>query len=415
MNALGEDFESLIQTTSRINSSDDIETMCRHIIDGAWSVLRSEAVSLMLTEETTGRLTWFAVEGEAGKLLVGHELAPGEGVAGWVARSGQTVVTNDAPRDTRFCSRIDAFSGFATHSLLCVPLVAYGRILGVLEFINHAPDHPFGKDDVRKAQAFASLAAIALENSRLIRVAEEIGNAREISRFKNDMVSVVAHEIRNPLTVIRGFAEAFSDEAVDVAKLREFARRIRDEAYRVERMIDGFLNLSRIESGQIEIREDEVALSDVLATCRERHIDGANCNEIQVSVPDSEQVNVFADRDRLEQVVDNLLSNAIKYSPEGEPISVRVERQVGEWRVSVTDQGLGIPQEYVSRVFHHFFRVPDAAHMRRPGSGLGLTIAKLLLDKMNGRIGVESDVGSGTTFWFSLPAVTEKEARNQTS
>lgn len=398
-----EDFEILVQATLRINSTEDLESMCRNIIVGACEVTRSEGAALMLIDERTGNLKWFSVLGGGGDLIVDYDLSPGEGFAGWVARAGQSVMSNEPASDPRFCSRIDALSGFTTQSLVCVPLLAHGKIIGVLEVINRAEGQPYSDLDVRKAQAFASLSAAALENSRLIRLAEEIGNVREISRFKNDMVSVVAQEIRNPLTSIRGFAEIIADEDVEPDRRLEYAARVLDEAVRTERLLDGFLSLSRLESGQIPIREERVALHEVLAQCSSRHQDPEH--EVRVLAPDGEGMYVLGDRERIGQIIDHLLCNAVNYSPAGGPVTLKAIRRGSDWRVSVTDRGLGIPAECMSRLFHHFYRVPSAAHMKQPGSGLGLTVVKTLVEKMNGRLGVESDAERGTTFWFTLPAV----------
>jgi signal transduction histidine kinase len=394
-----EDFETLVAATLRVNSTEDLEAMCRSILSGACQVLRSEAASLMLVEAPSGTLKWFSVLGEAGEMLVNQDLAPGEGVAGWVAQTGQSVVTNEAAEDPRFCGRIDALSGFVTRSLLCVPLVANGRILGVLEFINHPEGHPYGDYDVRKAQAFASLSAVALEHARLIRVAEEVGNAREIARFKNEMASVVAQEIRNPLTSIRGFAEIVVDEETDPVRARESALRVLGEARRTERLLDDFLALSSVESAALG--EERVALEPVVARCARRHQEGSALHEVRV-VADGGTAFGLADAVRVEEVVDRLLSNAIRYSPEGGTVTVRLSRRGGDWRISVTDHGLGIPPECQARLFHPFYRIPG--HGALPGSGLGLTMVKTLVERMNGRVAVESDPERGTTFWFTVPA-----------
>lgn len=398
------EFERLVQATLRVNSTEDLESMCRHILEGGRQVLRSEAASLMLVDEANTTLKWFSALGEAGDVLDNQDLSLDEGVAGWVARVGESVLIPDTSADPRFCDRIDALSGFVTRSLVCVPMVAQGRILGVLQFLNHPDGHPYTDDDVRKAQAFASLSAVALQNHHLIRLAEEVGNVREIGRFKNDMVSLMTEELRNPLTAIRGFSEVLVDDDADLAVLRGFAARIAGEVRRVERMIDGFVELARIESGQTPVREDDVVLQGLLDAAQARWTGRAEHHPLRLVGPDDPTASVLADRERAAQIIDHLLSNAVAASPQGGPITVKAVRRGATWRVSVTDRGVGIAPENQARLFHPFYRVPPPAHPHAPSAGLGLSLVRALTQRMGGKVGVDSDPERGTTFWFTLPA-----------
>lgn len=399
-----DEFERLVQATLRVNSTEDLESMCRHILEGGRHVLRSEAASLMLVDETHGTLKWFSALGEAGDVLENHDLSLDEGVAGWVARAGESVLIPDTAADPRFCGRIDALSGFVTKSLVCVPMVSQGRVLGVLQFINHPEGHPYTDSDVRKAQAFASLSAVALQNHHLIRLAEEVGNVREIGRFKNDMVTLMTEELRNPMTAIRGFSEVLTGDDADLAVLRDFAGRISGEVRRVERMIDGFCELARLETGQTPMREDDLALADLLEAARTRWSQRAEPHPIRVVGPDVPAASVVADADGVARILDHLLSNAVAASPQGGPITVKAVRRGATWRVSVTDRGVGIPPENRVRLFHPFYHAPHPSHAGLSGAGLGLSLAQALIHRMGGRVGVDSDTERGTTFWFTLPA-----------
>lgn len=398
------EFERLVQATLRVNSTEDLESMCRHILEGGRLVLRSEAASLLLIDETNATLKWFSALGEAGDVLENQDLSLDEGVAGWVARVGESVLIPDAAADPRFCDRIDALSGFVTRSLVCVPMVAQGRILGVLQFLNHPDGHPYTDDDVRKAQAFASLSAVALQNHHLIKLAEEVGNVREIGRFKNDMVTLMTEELRNPLTAIRGFSEVLVDDEADLAVLRGFASRIAGEVKRVERMIDGFVELARIETGQTPMREDDLALHDLFEATQARWSVRGEHRALRLVEPDEPAASVVADRERVAQILDHLLSNAMAASPQGGPVTVKAARRGATWRISVTDRGVGIAPENQVRLFHPFYRVPHPSHPQPPRAGLGLSLVRALAQRMGGQVGVDSDPERGTTFWFTLPA-----------
>jgi signal transduction histidine kinase len=399
---LAAEFEHLIAAALYLNSTEDLSTLCRHILEAGCQVLGSEAASLMIRDPSSGQLHWMAALGVAGPLILDETLRCGEGIAGWVAEAGQSVVSNDPQNDPRFSQRIDALSGFVTRHLLCVPMVLHGRVYGVLEFLNRPADQPFDEVDVRKALAFASMAAVTLENGRLIRVAEEVGNVREISRFKTEMVSVVAHEMRNPLTSIRGFSEMLATEdGLPFDKAREFGERIYEEAGRMDRLITDFLNLSRLESGSLPLADEPFELAAVMRRSVDK-LDGLYPQHpISLEVPPD--ATVHGDAARTEQIVDNLLSNAVKYSPDGGVVRLEVRPEGATWRVAVSDHGLGIAPEHTSRLFHHFYRVPEKSHRKVRGSGLGLTIVKTLVEKMGGRVGCDSQAGVGSTFWFTLP------------
>lgn len=399
-----EELDRLVQAALRISSTEDLESMCRHILEGAQQVLRSEAASLMLVDEANGVLKWFSALGEAGEMLANHDLSLDEGVAGWVARAGESVLLHDAQSDPRFCSRIDALSGFSTRSLLCVPMIAQGRVLGVLELLNDPADHRYDDDDMHRAQAFASLAATALQNHHLIRVAEEVGNVREISRFKNDLVTRVAEEIRNPLTSVRGFSDVIARDEADVATLRDFAGRIGGEVKRIESMVDGVLELARIEAGHTTVREDAVPIAPLLEAAQARWSERASHHALRLIINEGDAPCVLGDAERISQMLDLLLANAVEWSPDGGPITLRAARQSASWRVSVTDRGLGFPPGETARLFHPFHRLPHPKRDGLPGSGLGLSLIRALTLRMNGQLGADSDPERGTTFWFSLPS-----------
>lgn len=431
--AVATEYEGLIRAALQLNSTLDLEALAGQILEGACEVLDSEAASLMLVEEPARHLHWFAVLGPAGAVLSHEALRPGEGIAGWVAQTGESVMTDAAATDPRFCARIDALSGFDTRALLCVPMVARGRILGVLEFLNPRDGEPFDARDMRKGQAFASLCTAALENARLFRVAEEVGNVRELARFKADMVTVVAHQMRNPLTSVRGYAEALMlDRELDRSQVELFSRRIHEEAVRLDRMVDDYLRVSRLQNAEIS-PEEEIDLDERASAAVSRFTSRSRRHRVRLEPDGSlpprgseaaggegrgsgcraepgpgqpESVGprrALGNGERIDQILDCLLDNAIRYSPDGGEVTVRVLAAGGEWRVTVTDRGLGIPPESIARLYHPFYRVPLPRHQCQTGSGLGLTVARTLVERLGGRLGVESRLGEGSTFWFTLP------------
>ena len=239
-----------------------------------------------------------------------------------------------------------------------------------------------------------------------IAVVRDAGEEARAEQIKRDFVSMVSHELRTPLTPLKGFLASLVEGTVDdsAEKRHEYYRIMLRQAQRLERTVNDMLDASQIEAGGLVVDLQPVPLGHVLGRLvrefREQH-PTRTVTLGEVGPP----AIALADPFRVEQVVLNLLSNADKYTPEDLPISVNAVRTDREVTISVRDRGEGIPAEYRDRIFDRFFRVKDGNGPRRPGTGLGLYIARTLVEAMSGRIWVYSKEGVGTTFSFSLPVV----------
>ena len=239
-----------------------------------------------------------------------------------------------------------------------------------------------------------------------IGVVRDAGEERKAEQIKRDFVSMISHELRSPLTPLRGFLASLVEGTVDDSpeKRQEYYRIMLRQAQRLERVVNDMLDVSLIEAGGLVVDLQPVPLDHVLGRLvkefREQHPDRPVVLE-----PLREPAIVFADPFRVEQVVLNLLSNADKYTPAGLPIDVGASADGGSVTISVSDLGDGIAPEHREMIFDRFYRVQDGPASRRPGTGLGLYIARTLVEAMSGRIWVDSEVGAGTTFSFSLQRV----------
>ncbi len=233
---------------------------------------------------------------------------------------------------------------------------------------------------------------------------------KEIARMKDDFVSSVSHELKTPLASIRACSEMLVDQEADNEQTqREFCEIIQEQAKRLNRLIDDILNISRIESGVLNINREQLNLvpiiDDVMAALRPQAREKQIVLERQV---DSENINGFMDRNMMHQAVMNLVSNAIKYSYSGQRVSIRAGRKKdGEIRVEVEDQGAGIPEECLDHVFDKFYRV-QANNDLAGGTGLGLHLVKQIVENVHGgQVAVKSAVGKGSVFSMVLPAGQE--------
>jgi len=248
----------------------------------------------------------------------------------------------------------------------------------------------------------------AMEEKVAQRTSElEKANARllELDRLKSDFLSTVSHELRTPLTSIRSFSEILLRYDVDnTEKRKQFVSIIHNEAERLTRMIDDLLDLSKIEAGRLELTPEALELEPVFSRacgtthplCTEKEIQMVS--EIEPALPP-----VYADADWLHQVLTNLLFNAVKFSPKGGTIRLNARENEGFARISVTDEGPGIPSDQLEQIFERFHQVRDPQKANLLGTGLGLTISRELVEKLGGRIWVESEPGVGATFLFTVP------------
>ena len=242
---------------------------------------------------------------------------------------------------------------------------------------------------------------------RLVNIITDVRDVtrfREADEIKSVFISVISHELKTPVALIKGYADTLrrKDACWDPEIMRESLTVIVEEADRLNQLIDNLLDASRLQAGALPLEMDEVAL-DALAERVARLLrTQTQVHEIVVRFP-SDFPSVVGDLIRLEQVLNNLVSNAIKYSPNGGTIEISGRGLPDEVIVTVSDTGVGIPYEELPRVFERFFRGVRERHQGTPGAGLGLYLSKAIVEAHGGRIWAESEPGEGTTFSFAIP------------
>jgi signal transduction histidine kinase len=244
---------------------------------------------------------------------------------------------------------------------------------------------------------------------------------QDLDKLKSQFLSIASHELKTPITAMSGFVqiavrrvkrrlaagppvgEAWRKEEETLLEQLEVVQR---QTGKLARLVDELLDVSRIESGRLELRVAEVDLPDLVAEVMRRHQLMATKHDLKLSYDPDGSLHVRGDRDHLEQVLNNLIGNAMKYSPDGGSIDVEVTRGGDqEVELRIADHGIGIRPEELVRVFGLFYRSPDRLARDVGGMGLGLYITKEIVDRHNGRIWADSEVGKGTTFHVALPAV----------
>ncbi len=241
-------------------------------------------------------------------------------------------------------------------------------------------------------------------------VLHDTTNLRRLERVRQDFVANVSHELKTPLSVIKACVETLLDGAAEDPQHRDrFLERIGDQSDRLYALILDLLSLTRIESGEEAFELRAVPLGPAVAGCLERHRERAETKKQQLTAeppPGGDGLAAHVDEEALEQILDNLVENAIKYTPEGSRIVVRWRAEGGQVRLEVEDNGQGIPEADLPRIFERFYRVDKARSREMGGTGLGLAIVKHLTQAMKGGVRATSRVGTGTTFIVSLPQAT---------
>ncbi len=255
-------------------------------------------------------------------------------------------------------------------------------------------------EDVTTVRETSDQLAEALESQQ-----NANANLEKLDRTKTEFLSIVSHEFRTALTGIQGFSELIRDGGLEPDEVRAYGGYIFNDADRINRLIGDMLDLDRMESGRMSMRSGDVDINEVLSEAIAR-AGAANTVEFKADF-DPRLPIVVGDRDRLIQVVSNLVNNAIKYSPDGGTVTLSTRAEGGYALISVTDTGLGIPADEIGHVFERFRRVRSGAAQSIPGTGLGLTIVKQIVEMHGGKIWVESAVGHGSAFHFTVPLAAE--------
>ncbi|HEU0079348.1 MAG TPA: GAF domain-containing sensor histidine kinase, partial [Longimicrobiaceae bacterium] len=295
-----------------------------------------------------------------------------------------------------------------TRTVMVVPLVVEGRSLGAILLGAWEEGRRFGEDDLSLATELARRAAMAVHNARLYRHSQHaLAEAEQAMRHRDEVLGVVAHDLKNPLGAVRMYAFLLAESPLP-ERDRKIVEGIARAVEQMDRLIRDLLEVSRIEAGSLVLEREAVQAGALVWEAVEAAEADAGWRGIALTAEvRDDETRVDVDRHRLRQVFDNLIGNALKYTPAGGAITLGVETREGEVCFSVTDTGPGIAPEDLPHLFDRFYQ---ARHTRKGGAGLGLSIVKGIVEAHGGRVAVESSLGRGTTFRFTLPVLARGSA-----
>lgn len=397
---------ALYQLAQRMNATFNVQERLDAIVWSLKEALNCRACSIALVDPIRNVLEIRASAGVDEQWKRAFRLSLGEGTAGRVALEGVPVYVPDTRATSDF-----VFFDPAVRSLLTVPLSVQQRVIGTLTVDSDRPN-AFSEADERLLTIAAAQAAIAIENARLYasleqrakNLAEVCAELREADRLKDELVQNISHELRTPLTFVKGYVELLlaGDAGPLTEEQKEQLQIVAEKTNVVTRLVSDIIFLQQV--GRTLTKRVPVSLVKLARRAmRGCAATAESAGLILVDNMPHDLPPVAGDEGWLLQVFDNLLGNAIKFSPDGGQITVTVEDIGPMERVSIADQGIGIPKDQQERIFERFYQVDGSAQRRFGGVGLGLAIVKRIVEAHGGKVWVESEEGKGSTFHFTIP------------
>ncbi len=407
---LTSELETVAQVSTAASTILEIDALLQSVVDLAKSSFNLYHAHIYLVNEKETRMILKAGAGNIGRLMTleGREInIEAESMVARCARTRQGVMSNNVRKTIDYMPHPLLPK---TQSELAVPMIVGDKLIGVLDLQSDKLEF-FSEDDLKIQRTLASQIAIAVENAK--QYAEQVQTAaklRELDQLKSEFLASMSHELRTPLNSIIGFADVLL-EGLDGDlndRMEEDVRLIRESGRHLRDLIGDILDMSKIESGRMELRYEEIAMpqlaQDIIATASSL----ANEKGLFLNLDMDEKVSTIqADRTRLRQILWNITGNAIKFTEKG-GVTLSMQHREDHILVAIRDTGIGIKEENIGVVFEQFRQIDGGLNRSVGGTGLGMPITKKLVELHGGEIWIESVYGQGSTFLFTIPYDTSK-------
>ncbi len=386
--ALLNSYQKLINISCDLASELDLNILLSKIVHAASEISNSEEASILMFDPAKNTLYFQAATNLDTQLKRGLVVPLEESIAGWIVKNQEPIIVDDPQKDNRHFNNIDTITNIKTDSLLGIPLLSKGKVIGVLEVINKRGGK-FTQEDQDVLLALGSQAAVAIENSRLF--------------LQSDLIGEFVHQIRTPLSALNAAAHLLKSNRVDDIQKKKMIDIMEAEIEALSDMSTSFLDLARLQSGRKQYSVNEFNIRELLMECYDVfHSDTKHkAIKFELDLPES-LPRVLGDRKQLKQAFTNLINNAVKFNHEGGEIKLKAIAKGSSIVISFSDSGLGIPEDEQDLIFEKFYRV--RSHRDQvPGTGLGLSVVKQIITDHGGEISLTSEVNVGSTFTVSLP------------
>jgi len=394
----------LVELSVTLNSTLDLETLLQLITSTATELLDCEAASILLFDEKHPRLFFAAATGSDPAKLAEIPVPIEGSLAGTIFRTNQPLIMNDVQQDPRHYSLVSDHIKFKIKTLLGVPMPIKDRTMGVLEAVNKR-DGVFTASDVSILSVTAAHAAIAINNARLLMATQRaLEKVKETNQIKNRFLALASQELRTPLDIIIGYGTFLQRDAIN--KLSDHTNQVLNAATQLRSLLDQMNNLTLLQADEMEMSQEKTPIQDVLNSALDEIKYFAAKRDLQLvyAFPD-DPIYVNLDPEKTTLAFVNLLNNAIRFSPKESEIVIGATKQGDQVMTWVQDNGIGIPADKLQKIFEEYYQIEPPNTLRYSGLGIGLTIAKGLIEAQGGKIWAESEgAGKGSTFKVIMPA-----------
>lgn len=401
----------LVEISGILNSTLKPDLLLQTILDTAAELLECSDVSILLYDERTEKLRFAAATGANREQLEEIPVPLDSSLAGTIFTENRHLVINNVEQDPRHYDEVGEQIQYHVDSLLGVPMRIKDRVTGVIEALNKQGGD-FTEFDVSLLLVIASQAAISIQNAQLIQALQKANvELSQADKLKRDLMSIASHELRTPLGNILGYATLLHEEASK--KTKPMAESILRASTRLRAVLDDMANMNLLYTGEADLDLVPTTLQAVIEIAEEevRNTLHDDFQEIHYALPD-EPINLYVDLPKLCVVFINLMENAIRFTPPEGEIELTAQEQGEKLVIEISDSGQGIPPEDLEKIFDVFYQKEDHMTRRYGGLGLGLSIARELVELHKGRIWAESKgEGKGSTFHVSFPKIHPTASR----
>jgi signal transduction histidine kinase len=397
-------LEYLLEATRNLRNALDLDAYLNLVAEAAAELTNSEASSILVVDEANQSLRFVAAPALQWGVLKSLDVPLEGSIAGRVYTSGEPEIIAAAKKDKKHFKVIDSMTGYETRTVAAVPIIFKGKKLGVFEVVNHQGSTNYADEDVAVLEILAAEAAVLLYNDRLEKqVLKAQNEIDQLDRMKNDFTAIASHELRTPLGLILGHA-TFLREMVD-AQYAEQVDTIIRAASKLKEIIEDLSNVDNFQTGMATLRNRMFSVSRLVLELIDSYQEDARAKKITIrsNLHMTTDLVIDGDVEKISIAVSNLIKNAIMFTNEGGHVFVQVEQVPGYVKISVIDDGIGIPAADLTRIFERFYQVESHLTRKHGGMGLGLSVSKVMVEMHGGRLWAESEEGKGSSFTILLP------------
>lgn len=395
-------MERLLQIGRELSAAADLYSVSQSILGAALELTGSEGASILEVDPDSKDLRFLAQRPES-KTLQTVTVPMKASLAGLAFHQKKTISVNDVSTEKHHFKNADRVSGFKTRSLMACPILFRGEALGVIEVINKTGHADYNGDDATILETLAAHAALGVQNARLqILLDKTREDALRLDKMKSDFVAITSHELRTPLGLILGHS-TFLRELVDEEYHPQLDTIIKN-AMRLKEIIESMASVDNVQSGMAVVRRRTVSVRRLVLDLVAQLRGEAEKKKITLGIDiDESDLMIEGDAEKIGIAISNLVTNGIVFTNEGGHVFVVAEQVPGYVKVAVIDDGIGIPAKDAPHVFERFYQVESHLTRKHGGMGLGLSVAKMMVEMHGGRIWVESAQGKGSIFTILFP------------